>query len=154
MGFTVSKQTGTWLLIFTIVGVILAGIQIVRVNNPGTTEVPVQRPIYTDAGPFLPGQVEVGANDFSAHKIHLNHRMKLSGPFRTANLRSRVSVLVIREADLESWQSGAEVKPVVRTNIVPGGKISPMLEPGVYFLIIDNRASDQPQTVSTEFVIE
>jgi hypothetical protein len=154
MGFTVSKQTGTWLLIFAIVGAVLIGIQIVRVNSPKPAIVPAEQRIYTQQGPLPVTRIEVGANSYYTYRIDLNRRMKLNGSFRTENLKSTVSVLVLRESELGNWKSGQEVSAVVKTNSVPGGKISPVLEPGVYFLVIDNQKSDQVRVVMTDFVID
>jgi pheromone shutdown protein TraB len=154
MAFSVSKQTAIWLAIFAVVGAVLLGIQMIRVNQPKSVAPVAEVRTFTSAGPLTPGQVEIAANSFYSQKMDLNRRMKLNGSFKTASLKSLVVVAVIRDADLENWKAGAEVAVVVKTNPVPGGKITPVLEPGVYHLVIDNRNSDQVKVVSTEFVME
>jgi len=47
-----------------------------------------------------------------------------------------------------------DFKARARTGYVPGGRVSPVLEPGNYFLIIDNRANPKPQAVQADFVLE
>jgi len=154
MAFSVSKPASMWLLILTIVLIVLSVIQIVRVNRPKTIDDPIEKRIYTAPGPLLANQIEVPASGFFSHKIDLNRRMKLNGTFRTANLKSTVAVLILREVDLDMWKSGAGVSPIVKTNSVPGGRITPVLEPGIYYLVIDNRSVDQVQLVTTDFVME
>ena len=154
MGLRVSKQTAMWLLILAVVGAALLAIQVIRVNQPKPVGPETVQRNYTDRGPLTPSEVEIEANGVYTHKIDLNRRMKLTGSFKTEKFKSSVAVLVLREADLDSWKSGVAVKPVVKTNIVPGGNVSPVLEPGVYYLIVDNRHNDAAQVVSTEFAIE
>ena len=143
-----------WLLIFAVVAAALLVIQVIRVNSPRPTESLVEQRRYTARGNFLPSQVEVAAHDFSAHKIDLNRRMRLLGSFHTGSFRSLVSIVVVRETDFENWKRGVEVKPIVKTNFVPGGKLAPTLEPDAYYVIVDNRDSDQQQVVTTDFVLE
>lgn len=154
MAFTVSKQTATWLLILTVVAIILAAIQIIRVNRPKEIGSQVQRRTYTSPGTVLPSRVEIGPNSFYSHRLDLNRRMKLRGSFRTADLKSTVLVLIVRESEFENWKRGSDVPTIVRTGLVPGGNLSPVLEPDVYQLIIDNRNGEQTKTVATDFRLE
>ena len=154
MGFGASRQVFLWLVIFVVVGSVLVGIQFFRANQPKTGGPVADQRIYTSAGPLPLSSIDIEPSGFHLQKIDLNRRAKLSGSFRTSDLRLFVTILVLREADLENWKNGVEVKPVVKTNSVPRGKISPVLDPGVYYLVIDNRDSERRQTVSTDFTIE
>jgi hypothetical protein len=69
-------------------------------------------------------------------------------------VKSKVAIVVVEEANFEKWKLQTDFKPRVGTGYVPGGKINPVLEPGTYFLIIDNRSNPNPQSVQTNFVLE
>ena len=69
-------------------------------------------------------------------------------------MKARVAVLVVDETDFEKWKQQSEFKGRVSTGYVPGGKINPVLEPGSYYLIIDNRANETPLSVQTNFTLQ
>ena len=78
----------------------------------------------------------------------------MAGAFSTGDTRSYVSVLVIDETNFENWVRNLDYDPVTQTGYVPGGKISPTLEPGTYFLIIDNRENKSDRSVRVDFGLE
>jgi hypothetical protein len=145
-----------WPIIAIAVVAFLVGIQFVRVNKPTTSPISgSETRLYTKDGLLVSGQLFIPAADHYSSRIDLNRRARISGEFNTADLKSRVSVLVIKEADFESWKSGLQFNnSIVETGYVPGGKISPVLEPGTYFLIIDNRRNNTPQSVRADFALE
>ena len=130
----------------------IVGIQILRVNTP--QPVPANVISYTAPGPLISNALVIPAGDFYSHRIDLNRRAKLSGEFQTGSVKALVSILVVNETDFEKWQGGRQFTAVARTGNVPGGKIAPVLEPGVYFLIIDNSSGDAERTVTVRFAIE
>jgi hypothetical protein len=145
-----------WPIIAIAVLMVLFGIQILRVNKPASVPNSASEVrTYTKAGPLVSGQLVIPAADHYSSRIDLNRRAKISGEFKTADLRSRVSVLVMKEADFDNWKTDLEYKnSIVETGYVPGGKISPVLEPGTYFLVIDNRRNNSPQSVRADFALE
>ena len=145
-----------WPIIVAIVAISLAVVQIIRVNRPRpeSTEEIVSPIKYTARGPLLNGNVSIAANGFHSTRIELNHRAKLAGSFRTPNIRSRVTLLVMNETSFENWKSGQTYQAIAETGYVPGGKINAGMEPGVYYLVIDNRRSDAAQSVYTDFSID
>jgi hypothetical protein len=144
-----------WPIIGIAVIAVLLGIQILRVNKrpvaPAST--PETR-MYTKSGPLVSGEVVVPPADFYLSRIDINRRAKVSGEFRTADLKSRVSVLVIREDDFENWKLDSVYGSLTQTGYVPGGKIHSVLEPGTYFLIIDNRRNNDNRSVRADFFLE
>ena len=100
------------------------------------------------------GYLNVGASEFISKKITLNRRAKLSGSFRTSQMRATVEVLVVKEEEFEKLNTGLDPASLAKTNYVPGGKINVVLDPGTYFLIIDNRKNDQPRSVFTDINLE
>ena len=144
-----------WPAIISIVVVILLGIQMLRVNKsdeaPVATTVPV---VYATPGPILSGEHTIAAGDFLATRFALNRRAKLSGEFQTGSVKKKVGIVVVDEQNFENWKQQIEFAARAQTGHVPGGKINPTLEPGTYFLIIDNRVSEDPKTVRVDFSLE
>ena len=144
-----------WPVIVITVVAILIGIQALRVNNPGDTPVTETAPVvYSTPGPLLSGNVSIAGGEFLSNRITLNRRAKVSGEFQTGSVKSKVAVVVLDEGEFEKWKLQTDFKARARTGYVPGGKVSPVLEPGTYFLIIDNRANPNPQAVQADFVLE
>jgi hypothetical protein len=144
-----------WPIIVGVVLLVLFGIQMLRVNKRPT--VPISAPetrTYTSSGQLVSGEVVVPAADYYAKRIDLNRRAKISGEFRTGDIKSQVSVLVIRESDLDNWRRDLNYNPIAQTGYVPGGKIIHVLEAGAYFLILDNRRNDTSRSIRTDFNLE
>ncbi|HEX6126972.1 MAG TPA: hypothetical protein VFZ23_16485 [Pyrinomonadaceae bacterium] len=148
-------QSWSWPAIIGVVLLFLAGLQTLRVNQrhfKAAESEPV--PIYTSAGSLVTGTITIPAGEFYSNRLSLNRRLRLTGTFRTANLRNRVSASVIGERYFEDWKQGAQTPTFARTGYVPGGKISLLLEPGAYILLIDNRQNHEPQNIQTDFLLE
>ena len=143
-----------WSAIIVVVLVLLALMQIVRVNQSKPSGDEKTQPLYTSKGPLVDGPVIIQPRDFFSKDINLNRRSRLTGTFRTASLRARVSVFVIRAEHLQPWKLGSDHPFLTRTGYVPGGKVNLVVEAGTYVLLIDNRASDEPQSVDVDFHIE
>lgn len=138
-----------------LVGVLsLAAVQCMRVNPPGN-EAAANEPqqVYTQPGPIVDDQITIPAKAFHSSRMNLNRRLKLTGDFRTAKTSSRVSVLVLTEENFEKWKAGSEYRAVVQTNSVPRGKINPVLEPGVYVLVVDNRQNENDEHLFAQFTL-
>ena len=150
------RRQGTWLwpVVIAAVVVALVCIQFLRVNRPQETATSEPPTVYTPAGSLVDGQVIAPAKDFYSSRIELNRRSRLTGSFRTPNILTRVTVLVLTEDNFENWKSGADHQALAQTGSVPGGKINVVLEPGVFFLVIDNRQGGSNQSVYTNFILE
>ena len=149
------RREGTWLwpVVIAAVLVALVCIQFLRVNRPqeSASEPPT---VYTPAGSLVNGHITAPARDFYSSRIDLNRRSRLTGSFRTPNIQSKVTVLVLTEENFENWKSGANHETLAQTGYVPGGKINVVLEPGVFFLVIDNRQGGSDQSLYVDFDLE
>jgi len=144
-----------WPIIAFAVVAVLIGIQVLRVNKPDEYPVATTVPVaYSTPGQLLSGNITIGGGEFVSNQITLNRRAKLSGNFQTGSVKAKVAIVVVDEANFEKWKLQTDFKPRVGTGYVPGGKINPVLDPGTYFLIIDNRPNPNPQTVQADFVLE
>ena len=144
-----------WPLIGCAVVVALVVIQAIRVNQPGAPlndAAPIVR--YANRGPLLTGKVTIGADEFHSMRFDLNRRAKLSGSFHTPTYKQSVTVLVLDELNFENWKAHLVYRALATTGAVPAGKVSPMLEPGTYYLVISNRGNANSQSVETEFNLE
>ena len=141
-----------WPLIAIAVLAALTVIQIIRVNKPAPSPAVIRT--YTPAGPLASGEITVAASSYHAVRVDLNRRARISGTFRTSDLKSRISVLVIRESQLEAWKNDLEFEQQARTGYVPGGKINLVLEPGAYLIVFDNRENETPRIVLADITLE
>ena len=148
-------STWIWPVVVLVVLAVLLGIQMVRVNRRENAPAAAVAPVtYSTPGPLLSGDIKIAAGDFVSSQIRLNRRAKISGEFQTGRMKSRVAVIVIDEADFEKWKQQPNFKGRVGTGYVPAGKINPILEPGSYYLIVDNRANESPLSVQANFLLE
>lgn len=144
-----------WPAIALVVVIVLAAIQMIRVNRPSqNAEERTPAVKYTAPGQLLVANLSIEANGFHATRIDLNRKAKLAGTFRTPSNKQRVTVLVLDEANFETWKAQGDYRAVVTTGAVPGGRISPVFGPGTFFLVIDNRANDKNQLVETDFSLD
>lgn len=141
-----------WPLIAIVVLGSLLSIQMLRVNKP--SHVARETRTYSTPGSLISGDLLIPAAGYRSIRIDLNRRAKVAGEFKTSDISSRVSVLVLTETEFGNWKDGFEYKSLTETGYVPGGKIGPVLNVGVYFLIIDNRKNDNPQTLRADVVLE
>lgn len=133
----------TWAGIIGVVILIIAVIQIFRVNPPAQRNVTASREVrWTDGEVFKgPGQVAAGAE--LSYPINLNRKATLKAFFTTGKDDKRLSSVVIRAEDFNMWKSGGEVKTFVATGIVPRGVVTRVLEPGSYVFVLDNRTGTE-----------
>ena len=152
---TRSSFNWQWPAIISVVVAILLGIQMLRVNKRGESAVQTNTPTtYSAPGPVVSGELKIDGGEFLANRIALNRRAKLKGEFQTGTTKNRVSIVVVDEENFEKWKQQSAFISRAVTGYVPGGKISPTLEPGTYFLVIDNRENAEARSVRADFVLE
>ena len=132
--------TYTWAGIIGVVIIIIAVIQIFRVNPPERPQAAAEPKIAWTEGVVFNGPSEVAAGDFLSYPLYLNRRATLKAFFTTGKHDKRLASMVISEKDFNMWKSGSEVPVVMTTGVVPRGTITKVLEAGNYFFILDNRA--------------
>ena len=142
-----------WPAIIGIVVLVMFALQAIKVNKPRES-ITEPTAIYTSNGPLLSKQISIPLGEFHQTRLNLNRRARLVGSFRSGVVKKRVAAAVINEADLEAWKSGSDVKAFTRMGYVPAGKISVVLEPGAYLLLLDNRNGTEDQTIETDFQLE
>ena len=142
-----------WPVIIAVVLTALAVFQLVRVNAP-RQEQPVDESFHATSGAVMDGNYTVPAYQFLAVRIDFNHRVKLTGWFRTPSLKMLLACLVVDAENFERWKSGSEYKRLAETNVIPGGKINLVIDPGTYYLILDNRRSANDQPVEAHFDVD
>jgi hypothetical protein len=143
-----------WPIAVVAVLLLLLAIQILRVNRPRRAVTEIQPVTYSTPGPLISDDIVIPARDFYVREFKLNRRTALSGSFQTGNIKARVSVLVMDEPNYEKWKLNSDYHAFAETGYVPGGKVAPVLAPGTYFVVIDNRANESSQRPTTEFVLE
>jgi hypothetical protein len=142
-----------WPVIIAVVLTALAVFQLVRVNAP-RQEQSVDESFHATSGTVMDGNYTVPADQFLAVRMDFNHRVKLTGWFRTQSLKMLLACLVVDAENFERWKSGSEYKRLAETNVIPGGKINLVIDPGTYYLILDNRRSANDQPVEAHFDVD
>ena len=129
----------TWAGIVGVVIIIIAVIQIFRVNPPADKNLVVEsNPKWTD-GEVFKGAGQVAAGDELSYPINLNRKATLKAFFTTGKNDIKLASAVIKAEDFNMWKSGSEVNPIVSTGMVPRGTITRVLDPGNYVFVLDNR---------------
>lgn len=145
----------TWGGIIGVVIIIIAVIQIVRVNPPERPQAAAEPKIIWTEGEVFKGDAEVAAGEFLSYPLNLNRKATLKAFFTTGKSDKRLASMVISEKDFNMWKSGSEVKMFMTTGIVPRGTITHVLEPGNYLFILDNRAGIETiKLIETDIRIE
>jgi hypothetical protein len=129
----------TWSGIIGVVIIIIAVIQIFRVNPPDRPSAVAEPKIVWTDGVVLNGLVEVAAGEFLSCPINLNRKATLRVFFTTGKHDKKLGSMLIAEKDFNMWKSGSEVPSIVSTGVVPRGTITRVLEPGSYVFVLDNR---------------
>ena len=130
----------SWTGIVGVVIIVIAVVQIFKVNPPAQIGTAESRPLWTE-GQIFKGTAEVPENGFLSFPLNLNRRSTLAAFFTTGRNDRQLTGTVIRAEDFNMWKLGEEVKTVLTTGQVPRGTISRVLEPGNYLLLLDNRSS-------------
>lgn len=138
----------TWAGIVGVVVIIIAVIQIVRVNPPAEKSVAAEvKPKWTE-GEVFKGPGQVAAGEELSYPINLNRRATLKAYFTTGKNDIKLASALIQAEDFNMWKSGSEVKTIVSTGMVPRGTITRVLEPGNYLFVLDNRAGAETVTLT------
>jgi len=132
----------TWAGIIGVVIIIIAVIQVFRVNPPAR-EVAAEPTVKWTEGEVFRGSGEVAAGTELTYPINLNRKATLKALFMTGKNDKKLASAVIKAEDFNMWKSGSEVKTFVATGMVPRGTITRVLEPGNYIFVLDNRAGTE-----------
>jgi len=136
------RGLGFWLKIAGGVLLILLAYNFYRVNRTdpiATSPTPV--PVQYSEGEIATGQISIEPSGFMSYRVNLNHRATINGSFRVAEKDPWITCLILDDANFEKWRDGSEFTPVNSTGRVPIGRVSREVGPGIYFLVFDNRAS-------------
>ena len=145
----------TWSGIIGVVIVIIAVIQIFRVNPPDQPEAVAEPKIVWTDGVVFNGPVDIAAGAFLSYPINLNRKATLKVFFRTGKHDKKLGSVLISEKDFNMWKSGSEVPMVTTTGAVPRGTITRVLEPGSYVFILDNRnGAETVKLTETDIKVE
>lgn len=147
--------TYTWPGIIGIVLIIVAVIQIFRVNPPDQRTIDAEPKVVWTEGEVFSGEAEVAASEHLSFPINLNRKATLKAYFTTGRHDTRLDSTVIKASDFNMWKSRSDVLAVVSTGLVPRGTITRVLEPGNYLFILDNRTGTEAiKLIETDIKIE
>jgi len=133
----------TWAGIIGVVIIIIAVIQIFRVNPPAQPNAAAEAKVKWTEGEVFKGPGQVAAGTELSYPITLNRRATFKGYFTTGDSSKKLASSVIKAEDFNMWKSGSEVKMIVSTGMVPRGTITRVLEPGNYLFVLDNRSGTE-----------
>jgi hypothetical protein len=141
------QRKGTWNYkwsgIIGVVIIIIAVIQIFRVNPPSQPNTAAETKVKWTEGEVFKGPGQVAAGEELSYPINLNRRATFKGYFTTGDSAKKIASSVIKAEDFNMWKSGGEVQTFVATEMVPRGTITRVLEPGNYVFVLDNRTGTE-----------
>lgn len=143
-----------WSVIIAVVIVLLAGIQIYRVNRPRPVAVEEPPPVLQTTGTIVDDVITLPAGEFVPYRMDFTHRVRVVGLFKAVNLENKFATLLMTEQDFENWKQGREFKTVARTTVIPGGKMNHMVGAGIYYLVFDNRNSESDIQIAATFSVD
>lgn len=139
----------SWAGIIGVVIIVIAVVQIFKVNPPDRVGVAAQpKPAWTE-GQVFSGAAEVPAGGYLSHPLNLNRLATFKAFFTTGKNDRRLAGTLIKAEDFNMWKSDEAADPIVSTGPVPRGTINRVLEPGSYFFLVDNRPGDEPIVLTT-----
>jgi hypothetical protein len=157
MPFLAERSTSLiWIVVVVVVASALAVFQFMRANAPDETQTNrPTAPIYT-TGSVVDGVLTIPSNEYRSFRLDFNKRTKVLGTHWTGDSRKRVLAQILPDPEFEKWKAGQEFKPVTQTGYVPRGKIERVMDPGVYYLIYDNRSAEYggDQKVEASFTVD
>ena len=141
------NKTRLWITIIGCVIVALFVINLLRVNPPAASPEmsPTPEPALYTRGQIVSGNVAIEPGAFLQYRMNFNYRSTIKGGFKVPYGKPWLTCLILNESNFEKWKAGEEFATVVSTGKVPSGKVSRRVEPGVYFLVVDNRDSKDKQ---------
>ena len=151
------NSTRLWIAIIVCVTVALFVINLFRVNppTPSTEASPTPVVMSHTEGPIVTGRVNIEPGAFLQYKLNFNYKSTVKGTFRISNREPRIACLILNESNFEKWKAGEEFVAATSTGSVPRGHITRTLDSGVYYLVLDNRASkDKVGEIDTDFYVE
>lgn len=139
-----------------LIGVVaLVAIFVFRANPPKERAETQREKVAYTTGAFVSGPVTVEAGGFLNFKFVLNSKKRLNGKFTTAGYRGKVDCLVLDEKNFELFKNGGEFQRRIGTGAIPGGKIDRTFDPGIYYLVFDNRnGKEKVDLAEADFSIE
>lgn len=133
----------------------VVAILLFRANPPVEKQVQNKPKREFTYGNFIQGPVIAPKGEMLAFKFDLNRKASLNGKFATQNYRPRLTCYVVTAENFELMKNGAEFQSVTSTGEVPGGRVTRTFEPGIYYVVFDNRKGAADIVISeADFSIE
>lgn len=151
------SSTRLWITIIGCVIVALFVINLFRVNPPAASNEASPTPVVNPhtEGPIVTGRVNIEPGAFLQYKLNFNYKSTVRGVLRVPRGEPRIACLILNESNFEKWKSGSEFVAATSTGPVPRAHITRTLDTGVYYLVIDNRASkEKTAEVDADFYVE
>ena len=133
----------TWAGIIGVVIIVIAVVQIFRVNPPAEMTVNGEPKFRWTEGEVFKGRAEVAAGTELSYPINLNRKATLKAYFTTGKNDKKLASAVIKAEDFIMWKTGNDVETFVATGPVPRGTITRVLDPGNYLFVLDNRTGSE-----------
>ena len=155
--FRLGTRTRLWITIIGCVVVALFVINLLRVNPPAAAPERSPTPaidLHTE-GPIVTGRVNIEPDAFLQYRLNFNYKATVKGTFRIPKREPRIGCLILTESNFEKWKAGEQFVAASSTGLVPRGQVTRVLDHGVYYLVLDNRASqDKLAEVDVDFYVE
>ena len=143
------RGAGFWLKIAAAVILLLLAFNFYFVNrtdSPATSPTPL--PVQYTEGAIVDGQISIEPGATMPYRFDLNHRSTINGNFRVVGKDPWIACLILDATNYQKWRAGTDFTAITSTGLVPVGRVFRMVDPGTYFLVFDNRSSQEKNAVA------
>ncbi|MGH9949041.1 MAG: hypothetical protein ACRD6X_17860 [Pyrinomonadaceae bacterium] len=123
--------------------VLLVILNTFRVNLPEAAE-PAPLPSIHTEGKIADGRTVIEPGGFWSYRVNFNYSAAIKGYYRVAGGRPKITFVILDAANFEKWSSGSEFLGETSIRDLASGQFERKLNAGEYFLVFDNRNSQNP----------
>jgi hypothetical protein len=127
-------------------------LNLIRVNLPERSRLAAATPFVAphNEGKIASEIARIEPGETLPFRANFNHRVTVIGTFRVTNDGPRVAFFIFDEANYRNWQAGEEFTSATATGKVPSGRISRVLNAGIYYFVFDNREGEKDSVLDID----
>lgn len=144
-----------WIAVLNVSFFLLFTFWLFRVNPPESDSfAPEPNPLWSE-GVVQSGYARVEKGKYIYFPLNLNQRRNLAVFFRTDSKNFKIAAKVFTDEEFKRFTEDGDGEPFIQTNQVSRGNIRRLLEPGRYYVMLDNRNGDCNVNLSSlEILVE
>ncbi len=138
-----------WIAVLIVSVFLLFTFWLFRVNPPESDSFASEPNPVWSVGVVQSGYARVEKGKYIYFPLNLNQRRNLSVFFRTDSRNFKIAAKVFTDDAFKRFTEDGDGEPFIQTNPVSRGNIRRLLEPGRYYVVLDNRNGDATVNLSS-----